>query len=150
MNRIAELRKAAGLSQTDLANMLGISQNTLSQYENELRRPSSRVITELSDYFNVTPNYILCIPEPPQADKKDASLFEVTLIKRLTNEDDVNAFLRLGWKLLYVGQGMSFSDYDGSGYAEVIYTLGWFGDPDEAKAAPIELQDFADMYPDLL
>lgn len=145
MNRIAELRKAAGLSQTDLANMLGISQNTLSQYENELRRPSSSVITELSDYFNVTPNYILCIPEPPKADKKDTSLLDVTLIKVLTREEDVNAFLRLGWKLLNVGQDKETWD-DGRGYSQVVYTVGWFGNPNEAKAAQIELQDEAEDY----
>lgn len=145
MNRIAELRKAAGLSQTDLAAILGISQNTLSQYENELRRPSSRVITGLSDYFKVTPNYILCIPEPPIVDKKDTSLFDVTLIKVLTREEDVNAFLRLGWKLLNVGQDMETWD-DGSRNAHIVYTVGWFGNPNEAKTEQIELQDDAEFY----
>ena len=37
MNRISNLRKQANLSQNDLGKIIGVAQNTLSQWENGLR-----------------------------------------------------------------------------------------------------------------
>lgn len=126
MNRIAELRKKHNLSQTELANALNIAQNTLSQYENELRSPSSRIVLALSDLFGVTPNYLLGEPEPDLP--KDCSLHAVTKILQETDVNRVNLYLRKGWHLLHVGEDSDVR-VDHSGYSNVVYTLGWFGDP---------------------
>ena len=40
MNRIAELRKKAGMTQNDLGDALGVSQQTISKYESaDINRP---------------------------------------------------------------------------------------------------------------
>lgn len=133
MNRIAELRKKHNLSQTELANTLNIAQNTLSQYENELRTPSSRIVLALSDLFGVTPNYLLGEPEPEAP--KDYALQSVTRILQETDITRINLYLRKGWRLLHVGED-SVRYSDGTGYSHIMHTLGWFGDPLTAQEFP--------------
>lgn len=57
--RIKELRLSKNLTQTVLAVIIGCSQNTISRIELEETIPSSEVLIELSDYFNVSIDYIL-------------------------------------------------------------------------------------------
>lgn len=135
MNRIAELRKAAGLSQTDLAKELGIAQNTLSQYETENRSPTKRIIKSLSSIFGVSENYLLGYPEPKletnyTPDISDINLSNATIIHQYTSINDVNFRLRLGWKLLHIGTKSAFYE-GGEGYSDIVYTVGWFGDPND-------------------
>ncbi len=40
MNMIHEIRKAAGMSQSALAALLGVTQPTISQYERDVTRPA--------------------------------------------------------------------------------------------------------------
>lgn len=133
MNRIAELRKKNNLSQTELANKLNIAQNTLSQYENELRAPSSRIVLYLSDLFGVSPNYLMGKPESPPS--KFGTLQSVTKILQEPDADKVNMYLRNGWHLLHIGEDKEVR-LDGSGYSNILYTLGWSGDPKFAQSFP--------------
>ena len=61
---MAEYRKKAGLTQTQLAEYLGISQNTLSQYETGKRNPDIKTVEMLADYFSTSINGILGIKDP--------------------------------------------------------------------------------------
>lgn len=133
MNRIAELRKKNGLSQTELANKLNIAQNTLSQYENEIRTPSSRIILFLSDLFEVTPNYLMGDPDP-QAPKQD-NLFSVTKILQESNVNRVNLYLRKGWRLLSIDESKE-RYHDSTERSDIIYTLGWTDNPSLAQELP--------------
>ena len=74
MNRIAELRKAAGLSQTELAKTLCIAQNTLSQYETGNRSPTKKILERLANLFDVSENYLLGYPEPKNGIKYTADI----------------------------------------------------------------------------
>lgn len=56
--RIKELREQRNIQQRELASYLGISPNTLSQYENYKREPGSDIITKIADFFNVSIDYI--------------------------------------------------------------------------------------------
>lgn len=56
--RIKELRDINGIQQKTLANILGISSNTLSQYENGKRTPNIDIVSKLANYFNVSTDYI--------------------------------------------------------------------------------------------
>ena len=56
--KIKELREINNIPQKALANILGISSNTLSQYENEKRNPSFEIVAKLSKFFNVSTDYI--------------------------------------------------------------------------------------------
>lgn len=134
MNRIAELRKKNNLSQAKLAARLEIAQNTLSQYENELRTPSSRILLQLSDLFGVTPNYLMGETEPEI--KAGSDLQSVTKILKEEDIDRVNFYLRRGWRLLHVGEDKEVG-FDGAGYSNIVYTLGWSDDPRLSAAQPL-------------
>lgn len=59
MNRIAALRAEKGIRQIELAQTLGVSQGTLSTWENGKYEPDISTLKRLSDYFNVPIDYIL-------------------------------------------------------------------------------------------
>jgi Predicted transcriptional regulators len=59
MLRIRELRKARKLKQADLANLLGMAQQTISKYENGTVEPDITTMNTLSDFFNVSVDYLL-------------------------------------------------------------------------------------------
>lgn len=59
MNRISNLRKQANLSQNDLGKIIGVAQNTLSQWEKGLRAPDFDSVIKISEYFNVSTDYLL-------------------------------------------------------------------------------------------
>lgn len=60
MTRIKELRKAAGLTQQELATYLGVNQTAISQWERGVTSPGGELLLELSRYFEVSADYILC------------------------------------------------------------------------------------------
>lgn len=59
MNRIAELRKAAKLSQTDLAKFVGCYQTAISKYEQGQRRIPPEVLDKLCTAFDCSADYLL-------------------------------------------------------------------------------------------
>ena len=59
MNKIKDLRKRQGLSQKDLADMLGVSQNAVSQYESGKRVPSLDMLVKIANILSVSADYLL-------------------------------------------------------------------------------------------
>lgn len=57
--RIKEQREIKGLSQKELAIEMGVKQNTISQYENNIKRPSYEILILLADFFDVSIDYLL-------------------------------------------------------------------------------------------
>lgn len=58
-NRIQNLRKLKGVSQEELADRIGVSRQSVSKWESEQSVPDIDKIIIMSDYFNVTTDYIL-------------------------------------------------------------------------------------------
>lgn len=58
-DRLKTLRLEKGISQTDLAKQFNIARSTLSQYESNQRTPSDEIKVKLSEYFNVSIDYLL-------------------------------------------------------------------------------------------
>lgn len=59
MNRIRSLRDEYDIDQKVLAIDLGVSQPTISDWENGKKQPSSKSAAKLADYFNVSIDYLL-------------------------------------------------------------------------------------------
>lgn len=59
MNRLKKLRKANGLTQHQLANELGISQQAYARYESGDREPNIATLIELANYFDVSVDYLI-------------------------------------------------------------------------------------------
>ena len=58
---IKELRKEKGMSQTQLANLLFVSQDTISLWELNKSLPDIKALISLTKIFGVTADYILGI-----------------------------------------------------------------------------------------
>lgn len=59
MNRLKELRKQKGLTQEELANEIGTTKLTISNWENEKHAIGSEKAKLLADSFNVSVGYLL-------------------------------------------------------------------------------------------
>lgn len=57
--RIAVLRRAAGMSQAQLAQKLQISASAVGMYEQGRREPSAEILVELAKIFGVSTDYLL-------------------------------------------------------------------------------------------
>lgn len=58
-DRIQALRKAKGISQEELADQIGVSRQAVSKWESEQSSPDLEKVILLSDYFDVTTDYLL-------------------------------------------------------------------------------------------
>ena len=59
MNRLKILREEKELLQSDLAQIIGVTQKAISNYEAENRDMSTEVLKKLSDFFEVSIDYLL-------------------------------------------------------------------------------------------
>lgn len=76
--RLKEVRKAAGLTQKEVAAYVGVNQNTYSYWENGKTRIDSDSIAKLSKLFNVSVDYILD-GSPRRATIENANITKPTL-----------------------------------------------------------------------
>ena len=83
--RIAALRRAAGWSQGQLAELLQVSPSAVGMYEQGRREPSGEILVAMSRLFHVTVDYLLTgSPTPDTAESAmDALLTDAD--KRLEN-----------------------------------------------------------------
>ena len=56
---LKELRQEKGDTQSDVARALNISQKAYSYYERGEREPSIDMLIQISNYFNVTVDYLI-------------------------------------------------------------------------------------------
>lgn len=56
---LREIRQKKGYSQLKVAMDLSISREAISYYENGLRSPDIQMLLTLSDYFNVSIDYLI-------------------------------------------------------------------------------------------
>ena len=63
--RLRELRKRRGISQIKLAMDLCTTQNTISRYETGDREPGITDLIKISNYFNVSVDYLLGLTDNP-------------------------------------------------------------------------------------
>lgn len=146
MNNIATLRKAYYMTQEQLAEKIGVSQGTLSQYEADKRTPDGKVLLRLVEIFQKSANYILGLPEEQRLvfDNKTLSMTQVTRIEEISDYLRVNVCLLAGWRLLSILSRSEYYQEECRNYP--LYILGWFGDPQlatlpESPAKPRPLRD---------
>lgn len=57
--RLKELRLAAELTQAQLGRALGVSASAIGMYEQGRREPDGKMLAKISEYFNVSLDYLL-------------------------------------------------------------------------------------------
>lgn len=67
--RLREIRKKRGISQLKLAMDLNTSQNTISRYETGEREAGYKELIAISDYFNISIDYLLGRTDNPEINK---------------------------------------------------------------------------------
>ncbi|SHI21435.1 Helix-turn-helix [Sporobacter termitidis DSM 10068] len=80
-DKIQNLRKIKGISQEELADKVGISRQAVSKWESAQSTPDIEKIILMSDYFEVTTDYLLKGIEPKKEEfkkKPDAGIFSIT------------------------------------------------------------------------
>jgi len=88
MNRLRQLRKEMRMSQKELADHFNIKQNTVSNWENNIRKIDAGMLTRISEYFDVSIDYLLCRTDACSGIKLDDLQFALyTEMGKLTRED---------------------------------------------------------------
>lgn len=64
--RLIELRKAKGLTQKNLADVLGVAPVSWQRFEYGSSKPKLENIITLADYFNVSVDYLLGRTDNPK------------------------------------------------------------------------------------
>lgn len=60
-NIVKELRCSRKLTQKDLANIIGVSQQTISMWESRKAYPDAQSVIAICNFFNVSADYLLGI-----------------------------------------------------------------------------------------
>lgn len=90
-DRIHNLRKMKNISQEELADKLGVSRQAVSKWESEQSTPDMEKIIILSEYFEVTTDYLLKGIESDEREKESES------------EIDANIFTLIVTALNFIG-----------------------------------------------
>lgn len=77
-NNLKILRKEKGMSQKELADILHVAQNTISQWENGTRPMDAVTVLTVSDYFGVSTDYLLGNAEAKAAPSVDITFDDFT------------------------------------------------------------------------
>lgn len=96
--RLRELRIQNNYSQQDLADKMGVTKQTISQYERGVRKPDMDTLTALCDIFNVSSDYLM--------GKSDVTV-------RLLNSDDLKRL-----NMSYQKQSDIAAHFDGEEFTE--------------------------------
>ena len=99
MNRISELRKKLGLTQTRLGEEIGVSQQTISKYENVDENISGDMLLALSKFFKVPVDYILRKDEEEQQREQDNKR-EIMELYRDMDQYNRDTWIIIGKRLL--------------------------------------------------
>lgn len=77
MNRIRTLRQQKEITQDELGHIVNVQKSAISKYELGRAVPSTDVLKKLSDYFNVSIDYLLGLSEERTPTLSTLSLLEV-------------------------------------------------------------------------
>ncbi len=59
-DRLRGLRKERGMQQRELGDLYNLSSSAIGSYERNLREPTLELLLQLSEYFGVSVDYLLC------------------------------------------------------------------------------------------
>lgn len=81
--RIRELRTAHDKSQVQLAQRLGVSKQSVSNWENGNAMPSVDMLVKIADFFSVTTDYLLGLEDRPFLNIEGLSSSQLAFVQRM-------------------------------------------------------------------
>jgi len=100
--RIAEYRRAKGITQDQLAEYMSVSSQAVSKWENDLSCPDISLLPRLADYFGITVDELLrgenshAVRVVPEENRKDLSRMLIRISVKSSDGDIVKVNLPLG------------------------------------------------------
>lgn len=83
---IKELRIQRGLTQVELASMLGVSKSVISSYENGVHLPPYDILIKLSNLFGVSCDYLIGASESIYISTNGLTETQIQAIQSIINE----------------------------------------------------------------
>lgn len=108
-DRIQNLRKAKGISQEQLADVIGVSRQAVSKWESEQTTPDLEKIILMSEYFDVTTDYLLKGIEP--AEETEHMTVGDVIDRKILTEANGKRAKNIFRYLLYVFLGVLAVDF---------------------------------------
>lgn len=90
MNRLRFLRNEKGESLEKIANFLNVTIQTISNYETEKRDMTPDTILKLSEYFNVSTDYLLGKSDVRNPEKIDENKLNIAFSSGFDGLNDTN------------------------------------------------------------
>lgn len=133
-DRLKELRCLRGLTQRELANVLGVTDGAVTLWESNARMPSIPLLVQIADYFGVSVDYLLGRTDDPRPSFKTSSPADSYSAERDSKRDqqsetatqlppwlsslpeDMRKFVikeaRNGWPFMRLAYGASLNDME--------------------------------------
>ena len=105
-DRIQNLRKTKGLSQEQLADAIGVSRQAVSKWESEQATPDLEKIILMSEYFEVTTDYLLKGIEPIEDTKSEHKTIGDVLDQKILTKENGKKTKTILKYILYVFLGV--------------------------------------------
>ncbi|MBQ2774798.1 MAG: helix-turn-helix transcriptional regulator [Clostridia bacterium] len=126
-NRISRLRRTKGYTQEQFAEILGVSAQAVSKWENDLSCPDITLLPKISELLGLSVDELLKGEAPPKAEvlpedkRKDIKDMQLRVIVTHTNGQNVNVRVpmvvvktaaQLGTGVQFMGLGDTISSID--------------------------------------
>lgn len=111
--KLAELRGARSLTQSELGAALGVSGQTVSKWENGASEPDIRMLLKLAEFFGVTTDALLCTGK--SVDHKDPTEVLRALYEGLDRKEATHMTFRL-LRALQPSRYANMHEKDPAGY----------------------------------
>lgn len=99
---IRKRRRECGISQVDLAAVMGIGQSTVAMWENGKNKPSFKALEKLADVLGLTPDELMCDGAP--RDKRVPVLGRVQAGRPVTAVEDIIGYENISSELARHGE----------------------------------------------
>ena len=84
--QIRELRNIRGISQIQLANKLGVTKQSVSNWENDNILPSIEMLVKIANFFEVSIDYILSIDKKRTLDVENLTEIQISHIQLIVDD----------------------------------------------------------------
>ena len=111
-NRLKLLRQKYKLTQGELAAVIGLKSTAISNYESKRNEPSFEKLISLSDYFNVSCDYMLGVTDNTLrigSEDLDNDTADFFILYRRLNKVNINEIQNYARYLLYKQEKLSES-----------------------------------------
>ena len=85
-DQIKNLRMSKCLNQVEMAKILGVTKQSVSNWENENIMPSVDMLIKLSQFFNVSTDYLLGLTEKHALNTEGLSEIQIAHIQNIIND----------------------------------------------------------------